>query len=52
MGKTAFALNIMINAAIYGKKTVAIFSLEMGNEQLVDRVLCTVSGTSMHKITK
>ena len=52
MGKTAFALNIMINAALYGKKTVAIFSLEMGNEQLVDRVLCTVSGTSMHKITR
>jgi replicative DNA helicase len=24
----------------------------MGNEQLVDRILCTVSGTSMHKITK
>ncbi len=52
MGKTAFALNVMINAAVKSKKTVAMFSLEMGNEQLVDRILCTVSGTPMHKITK
>jgi replicative DNA helicase len=52
MGKTAFALNCMINAAIQEKKTIAMFSLEMGNEQLVDRILCTVSGTPMHKITK
>lgn len=52
MGKTAFALNVMINAAISEKKTLAMFSLEMGNEQLVDRILCTVSWTPMHKITK
>ncbi len=52
MGKTALALNMMVNAAVTYKKTVAIFSLEMGNDQLVDRVLCTVSWTSMHKITK
>ncbi len=52
MGKTAFVLNVMINAAIQEKKTLAMFSLEMGNEQLVDRILCTVSWTPMHKITK
>lgn len=52
MWKTSFALNVMINAAIRGKKTVAMFSLEMGNDQLVDRILCTVSNTPMHKITK
>lgn len=52
MWKTAFALNVLINAAVQWKKTVAMFSLEMGNEQLVDRILCTVSGTPMHKITK
>lgn len=52
MGKTALALNIAINAAIKEKKTVSLFSLEMGNEQLVDRILCTVSWTAMHKITK
>ncbi len=38
MGKTAFALNIAVNVAKKGKK-VAIFSLEMSNEQLVERLL-------------
>lgn len=52
MWKTSFALNIMINAAVKWKKTIAMFSLEMGTEQLVDRILCTVSNTPMHKITK
>ena len=52
MGKTSFALNVMINAAVHFKKTVAMFSLEMATEQLVDRILCTVSNTPMHKITK
>lgn len=40
MGKTAFALNIAANVAIRGQKPVAIFSLEMSAEQLVNRVLC------------
>jgi replicative DNA helicase len=39
MGKTAFALNLLMNAAIAQKKTVAFFSLEMTSEQLVDRIL-------------
>lgn len=38
MGKTAFALNLAMNVARQGKK-VAIFSLEMSNEQLVERLL-------------
>ncbi len=38
MGKTAFALNLAVNVAKQGKK-VAIFSLEMSNEQLVERLL-------------
>jgi replicative DNA helicase len=29
MGKTAFALNILTQAAMKGKKTVSLFSLEM-----------------------
>jgi len=41
MGKTAFALNIAQNAAIRGKTAVAIFSLEMSKEQLVQRMLCS-----------
>ncbi|WP_367341463.1 replicative DNA helicase [Limosilactobacillus sp.] len=41
MGKTAFALNLAQNVAIRGENTVvAIFSLEMGAESLVDRMLC------------
>ncbi len=40
MGKTAFALNIAQHAAVYGGVGVGIYSLEMGREQLVDRMLC------------
>jgi len=39
MGKTAFCLNIAQNAAIQANKTVAIFSLEMSREQLVQRMI-------------
>ncbi len=41
MGKTAFALNIVQNAAIRGNVPTAIFSLEMSKEQLVNRMLCS-----------
>ena len=34
MGKTAFVLNLAINAALSTPKAVAIFNLEMGAEQL------------------
>lgn len=40
VGKTAFALNIAQHVAVKGKGTVAIFSLEMGAEALVNRMLC------------
>lgn len=40
VGKTAFALNIAQNVATNTDETVAIFSLEMGAEQLVMRMLC------------
>jgi replicative DNA helicase len=43
MGKTAFALNIATNAAKLGK-TVLFFSLEMNAQQLVTRVLSSMSG--------
>ena len=41
MGKTAFALNIAQNVAVKEKVPVAIFSLEMSKEQLVQRMLCS-----------
>ena len=43
MGKTAFALNIALNAALKGQKTVAVFSLEMSKEQLVNRLFAMES---------
>ena len=42
MGKTAFALNVATNIAIKAKKSVAIFNMEMGAEQLASRMLSSV----------
>ncbi|MER1998644.1 MAG: replicative DNA helicase [Lysinibacillus sp.] len=41
VGKTAFALNVAQAAAIKARENVAIFSLEMGADQLVMRMLCS-----------
>lgn len=41
MGKTSFALNIARNVAVYARKKVLFFSLEMSKEQLAQRVLST-----------
>ena len=45
MGKTAFALNLVEHAAVHAENPVPtiIFSLEMGKEQLVQRLLCSVA---------
>lgn len=40
MGKTALGINMAQNAAVRAKVPVAIFSLEMSKEQLVQRMLC------------
>ena len=49
VGKTSLAMNIVSNAAInYGAKC-AVFSLEMGREQLAQRMLCSVANVSMAK---
>ncbi|WP_426447624.1 replicative DNA helicase [Paenibacillus sp. S-38] len=40
VGKTAFALNIAQSAGIKTGETIAVFSLEMGAEQLVQRMIC------------
>jgi replicative DNA helicase len=50
MGKTAFAINIAENAAVYDHKTVAIFSLEMSREALLMRMLCSQSRVDSHKM--
>ena len=41
MGKTAFALNLAQNAAVHSNVPVAVFSLEMSRDQLVNRMLCS-----------
>ena len=50
MGKTAFALNIATNAALRGKTPVAIFSLEMSKDQLVNRILCSEAMVDSNKV--
>ena len=49
MGKTAFAMNIAENAAIEDGKTVAVFSLEMSKEALLQRMLCSVAQVDSHR---
>lgn len=44
MGKTAFVLNLAHKVAVKAKEPVLVFSLEMGKEQLVDRLLAMESG--------
>ena len=51
MGKTAFVLSLARNAALEGKG-VAVFSLEMGNTQLVQRLLAMESEMNNEKIRK
>lgn len=50
VGKTAFALNITENIAIKHNIPVAIFSLEMSSEQLINRILSQNSMVSSQKI--
>jgi len=50
MGKTAFVLNIAANAAIRGNTGVAIFSLEMSKDQLVNRMLCSEAMVDSNKM--
>ena len=50
MGKTAFALNIIQNAAIRANVPTAVFSLEMSREQLVNRMLCSEAMIDAQKL--
>ncbi|HEP1372648.1 replicative DNA helicase [Streptococcus pyogenes] len=50
MGKTAFALNIAQNVATKSNKAVAVFSLEMGAESLVERMLASEGTIKSHHI--
>jgi replicative DNA helicase len=50
MGKTSFALNIATNIARVNQLPVAIFSLEMSKEQLVQRLLSSESGIASNRL--
>ena len=50
MGKTTFALDVARNAALQHKAHVGIFSLEMSDQQLVDRMLASEAGIDAWKL--
>ena len=50
MGKTSFVLNVARNVAVQQKRTVAVFSLEMSREQLVNRLLSAEARVSSKKL--
>lgn len=50
MGKTALVLNMAQNAAVRAKIPVAVFSLEMSKEQLVQRMLCSEAMVDQQRV--
>jgi len=52
MGKTALVLNIAERIGILDKQPLAIFSLEMGRQQLAERFLCSYSGVDSQLVRK
>ncbi len=50
MGKTAFSLNLATNVAINTGKTVALFNLEMGAEQLANRIISSLGQIEGYKL--
>ncbi len=52
IGKTAFALNIVRNVALFEGKPVGFFSLEMGADQLNMRLLCSEARIPSHRVRK
>lgn len=50
MGKTAFGLNVALHAAMREKKNVAFFSVEMGKEAIMTRLLASAAKVSLSDI--
>jgi replicative DNA helicase len=50
MGKTAFAMNIAEHVAMDVGKAVAVFSLEMSSQQLVQRILCSRAKVDLQRV--
>lgn len=52
MGKTSFALNVAQHVALADRRPVAIFSLEMSRELLVQRLLCAEAQVDAQKVRR
>jgi replicative DNA helicase len=52
MGKTSFALNMAVAAAREAQESCAFFSLEMSNNELVQRLICSEARLSMHDMRR
>ncbi|MBN1884088.1 MAG: replicative DNA helicase [Candidatus Krumholzibacteriota bacterium] len=52
MGKTSFALNVAQHVSLVDRKPVAIFSLEMSRELLVQRLLCAEAQVDAQKVRR
>jgi replicative DNA helicase len=52
MGKTSFALNMAAMAAREETEPIAFFSLEMSNDELVQRLICAEAHISMHDMRR
>jgi len=52
VGKTSFALNIATNVALSEQMPVAIFSLEMSKEQVVERMICAHAEIDLKSLRK
>jgi replicative DNA helicase len=52
VGKTSLAVNVAEHVALRERKAVAIFSLEMSAEQLVQRMLCSQAGVSAQRLRR
>jgi len=50
MGKTALAMNIAEHAALEAGKAVAVYSLEMSTQQLMQRLLCSKAKVDLNKV--
>lgn len=50
LGKTSLALNIARNVALQEQKAVAVFSLEMSREQLIDRLLASEANVDLWRL--
>lgn len=50
MGKSALAINMATNMAVNYKKSVALFNLEMGSTQIVNRMLSSVGQINSQKL--